>query len=104
MNEIQPWIDNEYDFQPLIVLNSTDMAYKTLLKYSFDVKSKNITFYQPLKDLDDFKATLDKNEMIFIADYDMKFYDEYWSKLTSDPVYNNTLYKIKKMEKNIILK
>lgn len=96
MSEIQPWIDDEYDFQPLIVLNSTDMAYKTLLKYSFDVKSKNITFYQPLKDLDDFKATLDKNEMIFIADYDMKFYDEYWSKLTSDPVYNNTLYKIKK--------
>lgn len=100
MSKIQPWIDNEYNYQSLVVINSTDIAYKHLLKYSFDEKGKNVKFYQPLDGLDAFEKILDENEMILIAEYDMDFYNNYWSKISNDLLYNCTLYNINKISDN----
>lgn len=98
INDISSWIENEYDNQPLVVINSTDMAYKTLLKYTFDSKGENVTFYQALDGLEDFKKVLDENEMIFIAEFDELFFNNCWNKITDSVLYNCTLYKINKID------
>ena len=95
ITQIESYIKNEYDYQKMIVINQTDMAYLSLFKYTVEEKGKNVTYLQVTEDksLDWFISLLEENELIFIGDFDNRFLN-FWEQLTDLPPYNNSLYKI----------
>ena len=96
ISKINNWIQHEYNYEPMIVVNQTDMVYLSLFKNTFEEKNRNITYKQFTKEdsLESFEEMLSKNEFILIGDFDMIFKDYFWSKLSNVNPYNNSLYKI----------
>lgn len=96
ITKIKQWIDNEYNYQNMIIINQTDMRYRALLINNFDEKNKNIEYivFANDKELERFEEMLGNNEYILIGDYDMNFYLNYWSLLSETELYNSSLYRI----------
>lgn len=94
-NAIKKWIDEEYNYQHIVVINQTDMRYKNLMTKLFGDKGKNVTFKQFTveDDLNDMKELLKSNEYILICDSD-DYFNNLWTEITDLPPYNSTLYKI----------
>lgn len=92
---IKEWIDNEYNYQYIAVINQTDMRYKNLMVKLFGDKGENVSYKQftVYDDLDDLKELLKNNEYIIICDSD-DYFNGLWAKITDLPPYNSTLYRI----------
>lgn len=100
------YFKNIYRGEKIIVVNQTDIKYKAMIKYiSSDVKN-NLTYLQANPDIEisDFKKLLDSNEYIFIGDYNDFFKKEFWDKISSENLYNSTLYRIEKSGENYVFK
>lgn len=89
------WIDKEYNYQPILVVNQTDMVYLNLFKRMFGEKGENVTYKQFMSedDVNTFKRYLNENDYIIIGDSNDLF-NKLWSEITDIPPYNSTLYKI----------
>ena len=93
--KLDNYFETEYNYQSLLVINQTDMAYKNLIRFTADEKGENISFYQLTKDtpIEEFIGLLKENELLYIGDYDDIFMP-FWEELTDLPPYNNSLYRI----------
>lgn len=98
------WINNEYNYQNIIVVNQTDMVYFSLLKNLFGEKGMNVTYIQSVdsESKTSFINLLKENEFILIGDSDDRF-NNLWNEITNIPPYNSTLYKISINENDIAL-
>ncbi len=93
--KLDNYFETEYNYQNLLVINQTNMAYKNLIRFTADEKGENISFYQLTKDtpIEEFINLLKENELLYIGDYDDIFMP-FWEELTDLPPYNNSLYRI----------
>lgn len=92
---IREWVDNEYNYQNIVVINQTDIRYRNLMIKLFGEKGENADYVQFFKDknVQDMIDLLSDYEYILIGDSDNHFI-EVWNQITDVPAYNSTLYKI----------
>ncbi|MGN1054758.1 MAG: hypothetical protein ACI4P1_05720, partial [Erysipelotrichaceae bacterium] len=101
---IGEWVDNEYNYQNIVVINQTDIRYRNLMIKLFGEKGENADYVQFFKDKNtqDMIDLLSNYEYILIGDSDNHFI-ETWNQITDVPAYNSTLYKITNADSGIEL-
>jgi len=99
--ELQYYFDTQYKNEKMIVLNSTNINYYALIENIIDTRGDNVQYIAGSpKDLQtylkEFIKACNKNELLLIGDYDDLFDNNVWKKITNQPCYNSSLYKILK--------
>lgn len=94
---IKNYLDNEYNYQNMVVFNQTDIKYKALFKYLAQEKNRNIEYAQVLDEtsFENFLIFFKDKELVYIGDYDKRFL-KYWDMITDVEPYNSSLYRIVK--------
>ena len=99
---IEYYISNVYQGESLVVVNQTDMVYRQFIKYLFGAYGDNVYYFQGNQyrygNLKDFTWSLDRRDLIMIADYDDYFYEHFWSQVTDEPLQYSCIYRIIRKE------
>lgn len=99
---IRNYVETEYNGEPTLVVDSTDIAYYFMIRNIYAEKAANITLYQNGSESTaaEFAEKCKDREFVLIGEADERFI-AIWNELTDVPCYNTTLYRVVHEENTI---
>lgn len=92
---IQQYFTEEYNDEPMIVINQNNLLYRFMIYYNAYDNNQYITYHQVKGEnaLENFISLLEKNNLVYIGDYDDEF-NNVWKQISDTEPYNHTLYRV----------